>query len=187
MPPAARSPFTRMQDLLEALPSNEAIRDFLNSPSTWWQIGIFLAGLLLAKLIGDRLLPRLQSVTKAGGIEGVGRTAVRSGALALVPAAAVAVAAGVFRHPAQSGLAHRPAAPGDDPRRRARRDPHGRVRAASQSQSGRTVEGLGRRADCHDLDPGRAAHSRLAALGRSNCSTTTRSISASCGFHCSTW
>jgi small-conductance mechanosensitive channel len=74
-----------MQELLEALPSNEAIRDFLNAPSTWWQIGIFLAGLLLAKLIGDRLLPRLQSVTEAGGIEGMRRTAVRSGALALVP------------------------------------------------------------------------------------------------------
>jgi small-conductance mechanosensitive channel len=74
-----------MQDLLEALPSSATIRDFLNSPFTWWQIGIFLVGLLLAKLIGDWLLPRLQSVTKAGGIEGMRRTAVRSGALALVP------------------------------------------------------------------------------------------------------
>ncbi len=74
-----------MQELLEALPSNEAIRDFLNAPSTWWQIGIFLAGSLLAKLIGDRLLPRLQSVAQTDGIEGVRRTAVRSGALALVP------------------------------------------------------------------------------------------------------
>ena len=74
-----------MQELLEALPSNEAIRDFLNSTSTWWQIGIFLAGALLAKLIGDQLLPRLQNVTEAGVIEGMGRTAVRSGALALVP------------------------------------------------------------------------------------------------------
>jgi small-conductance mechanosensitive channel len=74
-----------MQDLLEALPSNATIRDFLNSPFTWWQIGIFLAGLLIAKLIADRLLPRLQSVTEAGVIEGMGRTAVRSGALALVP------------------------------------------------------------------------------------------------------
>jgi small-conductance mechanosensitive channel len=74
-----------MQDLLEALPSSATIREFLNSPFTWWQIGIFLAGLLLAKLIRDRLLPRLQSVTEAGVIEGMGRTAVRSGALALVP------------------------------------------------------------------------------------------------------
>lgn len=74
-----------MQDLLEALPSSTTIRDFLNSPFTWWQIGLFLAGLLIAKLIGDRLLPRLQSVTEAGGIEGMRRTAVRTGALALVP------------------------------------------------------------------------------------------------------
>lgn len=75
-----------MQDLLEALPSSTTIRDFLNSPFTWWQLGIFLAGLLLAKLIGAWLLPRLQSVTAAGGIEeGMRRTAVRSGTLALVP------------------------------------------------------------------------------------------------------
>ncbi len=74
-----------MQELLEALPSNAAIRDFLNSTSTWWQIGIFLAGALLAKLIGDQLLPRLQSVAETGGIESMRRTAVRSGALALVP------------------------------------------------------------------------------------------------------
>ncbi len=74
-----------MQDLLEALPSSAAIRDFLNSPYTWWQIGLFLAGLLIAKLIGDKLLPRLQSATEAGGVEGMRRTAMRTGALALVP------------------------------------------------------------------------------------------------------
>ncbi len=74
-----------MQDLLDALPSSEAIRDFLNSSSTWSQVGIFIAGLLLAKLIGNWLLPRLQTFTKPGVIEGVGRTAVRTGTLALVP------------------------------------------------------------------------------------------------------
>ncbi len=74
-----------MQDLLEVLPSNEAIRDFLNSPSTWLQVGIFIAGFLLAKLIGTLLLPRLQTISQPGMFEGVRRTAVRTGALALVP------------------------------------------------------------------------------------------------------
>jgi small-conductance mechanosensitive channel len=75
-----------MQDLLDVLPSSEVIRDFLNSPSTWMQVGIFVAGFLVAKLIGHWVLPRLRSMTQPGVIvEGVSRTAVRTGALALVP------------------------------------------------------------------------------------------------------
>jgi small-conductance mechanosensitive channel len=74
-----------MDELLVVLPSSEAIRDFLNSPSTWLQIGVFLAGFLIAKLIAHWLLPRLQTLIRPGVIEGVRRTAVRSGALALVP------------------------------------------------------------------------------------------------------
>jgi small-conductance mechanosensitive channel len=75
-----------MQDLLDVLPSSEVIRDFLNSPSTWMQVGIFVAGFLVAKLIGYWVLPRLRSMTQPGVIvEGVSRTAVRTGALALVP------------------------------------------------------------------------------------------------------
>jgi small-conductance mechanosensitive channel len=74
-----------MDELLVVLPSSEAIRDFLNSPSTWLQIGVFLAGFLVVKLIAHWLLPRLQIITQPGVIEGMRRTAVRSGALALVP------------------------------------------------------------------------------------------------------
>ncbi len=74
-----------MQELLEALPTNETIRDFLNSPSTWVQLGIFLAGLLIAKLVGSRLQHRLQTMAQPGVIEGVGRTAMRTGALGLIP------------------------------------------------------------------------------------------------------
>jgi small-conductance mechanosensitive channel len=74
-----------MQELLDVLPSSEAIRDFLNSPSTWLQIGVFVAGFLVVKLIAHWLLPRLQTITQPGVIEGMRRTAVRSGALALVP------------------------------------------------------------------------------------------------------
>ena len=74
-----------MQDLLEVIPSREVIRVFLNSPATWLQLGIFVAGFLVAKLIAHWLQPRLQTIARPGVIEGVGRTAVRSGALALVP------------------------------------------------------------------------------------------------------
>ena len=74
-----------MQELLDVLPSSEAIRDFLNSPSTWLQIGVFVAGFLVVKLIAHWLLPRLQIITQPGVIEGMRRTAVRSGTLALVP------------------------------------------------------------------------------------------------------
>ena len=75
-----------MQELFDVLPSSEAIHDFLNSPSTWVQVGVFLAGFLVAKLVGIWVQPRLRSMTQPGSIvEGVSRTAVRSGALALVP------------------------------------------------------------------------------------------------------
>ena len=75
-----------MQEYLEILPTAEAVRDFLNSPATWRQIGVFAAGILVARLIAHWLLPRLQQLARPGAItEGVGRTAVRSGALALVP------------------------------------------------------------------------------------------------------
>ena len=74
-----------MQELLEVFPSREAIRVFLNSSSTWLQLGIFVTGLLVARLIASWLQPRLQTMIQPGAIEGVRRTAVRSGALALVP------------------------------------------------------------------------------------------------------
>lgn len=74
-----------MQELLDVLPSSEAIREFLNAPSTWLQAGVFVAGFLVVKLISLWLLPRLQNITRPGVILGVGRTAVRSGTLAFVP------------------------------------------------------------------------------------------------------
>ncbi len=101
-----------MQELLDVLPSSEAIRDFLNSPSTWLQIGVFLAGFLVVKLIAHWLLPRLQSITRPGVIEGMRRTAVRSGALALVPLLLWLWLLAAMRHPAPARLGHRPAAAG---------------------------------------------------------------------------
>ena len=61
------------------------MREFLNSPLTWLQAGIFLAGLLIAKLFGAWIEPRLQTITKPGVIEGFSRIVVRTGALAIVP------------------------------------------------------------------------------------------------------
>jgi small-conductance mechanosensitive channel len=74
-----------MQELLDILPSSTAIREFLNSRSTWWQAGVFLMGLFTANLLGSWLQERLQTVTPPSADEGVTRTAVRTGALALVP------------------------------------------------------------------------------------------------------
>lgn len=75
-----------MQELLDFIPSRELIRDFLNSPSTWLQVGVFVAGLLLVKLIAYGLQPRLDAATRPGAIEeGVRRMALRTSSLALVP------------------------------------------------------------------------------------------------------
>lgn len=74
-----------MDELLVVLPSSEAVREFLNSPSTWLQIGVFAAGFLVVKLIAHWLLPRLEALIRPGVIEGMRRTAMRTGTLALVP------------------------------------------------------------------------------------------------------
>ena len=74
-----------MHELLNVLPSSEALRSFLNSSSIWIQVGIFFAGLFLANLIGSQIQQRLQPVIQPGVIAGMGRTAVRTGALALIP------------------------------------------------------------------------------------------------------
>lgn len=61
------------------------MRAFLNSPATWLQLGIFAAGFLIARSIARWLQPRLQTMIQPGVIEGVRRTAMRTGVLALVP------------------------------------------------------------------------------------------------------
>jgi len=74
-----------MQEWYDYFPSSAVIRDFLNSPSTWAQTGILLAGLLFAVFIGSRLRRRLRALAQPGTMEGVGRTAVRTGARGLIP------------------------------------------------------------------------------------------------------
>ncbi len=74
-----------MQELLDSFPSSVEIRDFLNLTSTWWQVGILLAGMLLAKLIGSGLQKYFQTLVQTGIKDGIGRTALRTAMLALVP------------------------------------------------------------------------------------------------------
>jgi small-conductance mechanosensitive channel len=74
-----------MQELLPLLPSREAVAGFFQSPGTWRQLAVVATGALLAwfgsRLIRQRLAPAVQP----GAIAGVGRTAVRTGLLALTP------------------------------------------------------------------------------------------------------
>ena len=60
-------------------------RGLLSEPSTWWQLAVVAAGLLVAGLTGQFLQQRLQPVVRPGAIEGVPRTAVRTGYTALIP------------------------------------------------------------------------------------------------------
>ena len=68
-------------------PSRSWWRALLSSPDTWWQLGILLLGALATWLLGRTLRGRLDNVTKPGAIvDGVGRTFVRTTAIALIPA-----------------------------------------------------------------------------------------------------
>jgi small-conductance mechanosensitive channel len=57
----------------------------LSAPSTWRQLVMVAAGLLIALLTGQFLQQRLQPLVRPGGVTGVGRTAMRTGILALIP------------------------------------------------------------------------------------------------------
>lgn len=63
----------------------DSARSLLAEPSTWWQLAVVAAGLLIAWLIGQFLQQRLQPVVQPGAIQGVPRTAVRTGYTALIP------------------------------------------------------------------------------------------------------
>ncbi len=70
----------------EILPSRAWVRAFLSSPDTWWQFGIFLIGATATWVLGRYLRGRLTPVIQPGVVKGMGRTAVRTTALALIPA-----------------------------------------------------------------------------------------------------
>ena len=65
--------------------SAEDLRDFLSSPSTWRQIGIFVVGLLAAWLSGRWCQKRLLPVIQPGVFSEGRRTAMRTGALGVIP------------------------------------------------------------------------------------------------------
>ena len=59
--------------------------DLLSAASTWRQLAIVTAGFLVALLAGHFLQRRLQPWVKPGAVAGIGRTAMRTGILALIP------------------------------------------------------------------------------------------------------
>lgn len=63
----------------------DSARSLLAEPATWWQLAVVAGSLLVAWLTGQFLQRRLQPVVQPGGIQGVPRTAVRTGYTALIP------------------------------------------------------------------------------------------------------
>jgi small-conductance mechanosensitive channel len=68
------------------LPSRAWLRAFLSSPDSWYQIALFAAGATATWVLGRYLRSHLDPMTQPGVVKGMGRTAVRTTALALVPA-----------------------------------------------------------------------------------------------------
>lgn len=71
--------FTDLQDLVASA------GDLLSALSTWRQLAVVTAGFLAALLVGHFLQRRLQPLVQPGGVTGIGRTAMRTGILALIP------------------------------------------------------------------------------------------------------
>lgn len=57
----------------------------LADSATWWQLVIVVTGFVLALLTGHFLQRRLQPIVRPGAVTGLGRTAMRTGILALIP------------------------------------------------------------------------------------------------------
>lgn len=62
-----------------------AARELISTPDTWWQLGLVGVAFLLAYLTGAFLQRRLQPMVHPGVTRGFGRTAMRTGILALIP------------------------------------------------------------------------------------------------------
>ena len=71
--------FTDLQELVASA------GDLLSAASTWRQLAVVTAGFLVALLAGHFLQRRLQPWVKPGAVVGIGRTAMRTGILALIP------------------------------------------------------------------------------------------------------
>jgi small-conductance mechanosensitive channel len=76
-------------------------RALVSSPDTWWQVVVLLLGALATWLLGRYMRRRLAAVIQPGAIvDGVGRTFLRTTAIALIPALFwlwIAAAAAIFR------------------------------------------------------------------------------------------
>jgi small-conductance mechanosensitive channel len=84
----------------ESLVSPGEWQALLHSPDAWRQAGVFLLGAGAMWLLGSFLRGRLAPIVEPGGVTGVGRTAVRTTAIALIPALFwlwLAIAAAIFR------------------------------------------------------------------------------------------
>lgn len=71
--------FTDLQELVASA------GDLLSAASTWRQLAVVTAGFLVALLAGHFLQRRLQPLIRPGAVAGIGRTAMRTGILALIP------------------------------------------------------------------------------------------------------
>lgn len=63
----------------------DAARTLLADPATWSQLAITAGGFLVALLVGHFLQQRLQPIVQPGRVRGLGRTAMRTGILTLIP------------------------------------------------------------------------------------------------------
>jgi small-conductance mechanosensitive channel len=63
----------------------DAARTLLAEPGTWWQLTLVAGSFLLSLLAGHLLQKRMQPMVQSGTVAGVGRTAIRTGALAIIP------------------------------------------------------------------------------------------------------
>lgn len=74
---------------MNSFPDLDSIIDtahaLLADSATWWQLVIIVSGFLLALLTGHFLQQRLQPIVRPGAVTGLGRTAMRTGILALIP------------------------------------------------------------------------------------------------------
>ena len=85
MPGEAAILRARMDTLSDLQELAASAAGLLSAPSTWRQLMVAAAGLLVALLAGHYLQQRLQPLIRPGGVTGLGRTAMRTGMLALIP------------------------------------------------------------------------------------------------------
>ena len=75
-----------MQELLGLLPTRDSIGTFIAAPDTWRQVAIIAGGAIVAWSLSFVVHRRAASALQPGAMaDGVHRTAVRTGLLALTP------------------------------------------------------------------------------------------------------